>query len=104
MRISEQTKDAFSHKLVSMKVIWDGSDMFMMSFPDESISFRGTPEGFAKFLKSKLHASDAITKPSSKRGVTYMDMVNAIMDGTCRNIWVWNHIVMKLDGRVYTEE
>lgn len=104
MRIPEQKDSGFPRRLISLNVVWDGTDMFIMTFPGDTITFRGTPEGFAKFLKNKLKAADAMTAPNSKRGVTYKEIVDAILNGQCKTIWVWNYILKDVDKKAYSGE
>lgn len=52
--------------------------------------FNGSSEDFRKYLV-KIKASDSGTLPKSTRQKKYKDIVNDILKGKTRHIWVWKH-------------
>jgi hypothetical protein len=61
--------------------------------------FFGTPEEFTSFLK-KVKASDSMTKPVSKRQVTYKQMVDDIISRKDNTIVIWSNIWKTIPNRL----
>jgi hypothetical protein len=47
-------------------------------------------KNLAKFLR-KIHAKDTATSPASMRNWTYIKIAEGIINGTDREIWVWQY-------------
>lgn len=88
--------------LVSVSVHYNGTDTFTLQWNKKVKVFRGTPEGFAKFLQN-IKATDSVTTPRSSRGVTYMQIVNGIIDGSHSSVWAWSSNLEAMDNFAYSE-
>lgn len=87
--------------LVLVNVYWNGKTGWSLSFIGGNKVFNGTGENFAKFLR-KVQAKDS-THPRSQRNKTYQEIVNDIMDGKERTIYIWSNILNNFDKMIYNE-
>lgn len=60
----------------------------------KSLVFRGSEEGFKKFLK-RVKASDSKTYPPSKRHTTYQQMIDDAKSGKHTYVYIWSEKIPK---------
>jgi len=75
-------------KLVKVKVLFDGSRGWTLSWGNKFKTFFGSNEDFAKVLK-KVKAKDNFKQPKSFRSMTYLSIVKEINSGADTTIWIW---------------
>lgn len=91
-------------KSIKVTVLYNGNNSYTLNTSySKAFVFNGSPEGFAKFLM-KLKVSDNASKPKTIRNRKYMDMVNDIISGKDNIIWIWKHMLDKLNSTIYIEE
>lgn len=85
-------------RLVKCRVYNDGNS-YTFHFPGGYKVYRGTFEGFVKFLQ-KMKVSDVQTAPKSVRQTTYKKIATEITTGTDNEVWIWNTVLDKLPNMV----
>lgn len=56
----------------------------------QAFATKATPNQILKFLK-RCGSADELTSPRSKRGITYQQIVDNIIDGNYNSIYVFSH-------------
>jgi len=84
--------------LVRIEVLFDGNSRWTMLFEQRQKIVFGDKEQFARLLR-KLGASDDKFDPKSFRSMTYKNIVEEIMEGKDRIIWIWSDILFRLPFR-----
>lgn len=90
-------------KLIKCRIAWDGDKGWTLSWEKGQKVFRGSAEGFTKFLM-KLKVSDTESDPASRRQKKYVDIVNDIKSAGTGTVWVWQHMLKKYPSPFYSEE
>lgn len=92
-----------ARKLVKVTILWDGNTGWTLTYRGGHKVFRGSAEGFAKFLQ-KLKAKDTESEPKSARNMKYMDMVKSAQKNNNSCVWIWSNDLSKLQGSIFSEE
>jgi len=77
-------------KLLKTYVINNGAKAWTLKNEYGERIFYGDTEDFIRLLK-RLKVSDNLTDPRSKRNLTYMDIVQGILNHTNPYIYIWSN-------------
>jgi hypothetical protein len=81
--------------LVQVSISYSDKGAFTLRWINGTKVYNGSPTGFAKFLM-QIKAKDTATTPKSFRNFTYREIVQRIMDGNDKSVWVWSNILNKI--------
>jgi hypothetical protein len=81
--------------LVRVEVYSTGNN-WALQWEGGNKTFLGTKEQFAKFLQ-RIKAADDREDPRSYRSMRYVDIASEIQNGSDRVIWVYKHMIPKMN-------